>query len=416
MSERYRSFADPIDEFITFDKHDSLESLALELIDTAAFQRLRNIKQLGIIFEVYPSATHTRFTHSLGTFYLAREICNIIKEQGFEDKEQRDVALIAALLHDIGHGPQSHIFEYISKKHFGINKSHEQWGSEIIANHAPIANKLERYRPGFARQVANFLVQNKADKSLYSSIISSSLDADRMDYLSRDRNACGVSGCNIDKVRLLNSMQVVKEPSNGQLVLGIKANGLDAVEEFLRSRMSLYNHIYDHRREQANVLCMDQLFAEAARKKHLLDDKYSPLEKLMKGDFSIDNFLETTDADITRFVTRMSKSDDSRLAFFAKRISDREAYKCHEISTSLANSGQDKERIKKIIDAAQNRPGTFLYDKTIRAYDPHGKDCPIYIVFHRENYKVRELSEVSDIANSGKRVIRAYTPRQQPPL
>ncbi|MFV0627485.1 MAG: HD domain-containing protein [Alphaproteobacteria bacterium] len=113
MAEQYRSITDPVHGFIKFDKNDPLEKLALSLIDTKAFQRLRHIQQLGVVSLIYPSATHTRFAHSVGTFFVAREMCDLIKKLGREDKQKRDITLIAALLHDIGHGPHSHILNIL---------------------------------------------------------------------------------------------------------------------------------------------------------------------------------------------------------------------------------------------------------------------------------------------------------------
>ena len=126
---------DPIHGLIVFEGDNDVDQLAWKLIDTSEFQRLRRIKQLGVSEFVYPGATHTRFAHSIGVFHTARKLAKIIKREvgeGF-NQDKADISIIAALLHDIGHGPFSHTFERVQRQR-EIAKEHERWSAEIITS------------------------------------------------------------------------------------------------------------------------------------------------------------------------------------------------------------------------------------------------------------------------------------------
>ena len=128
----------PVHGLITFRAEEPIDQLAWKLLDTPEFQRLRRIKQLGVSEFVFPSATHTRFAHCVGVFHTARELVRIIKRELNAAKQDidpnwADVALAAALLHDLGHGPFSHTFEGVQKSR-GVSKRHEKWTAEIIRN------------------------------------------------------------------------------------------------------------------------------------------------------------------------------------------------------------------------------------------------------------------------------------------
>ncbi len=161
MSKRLR---DPVHGLIVFDDRDPLgvDPLAWALIDTPEFRRLRRIRQLGVSEFTFPSAVHTRFAHSIGVFHTARMLVKVIRremsrnDQDFEEAKAK-VALIAALLHDLGHGPYSHAFEGVQELR-GAKKRHERWTAEIIRNPAgKIRPLLEGFEPDFTEKVADLL-------------------------------------------------------------------------------------------------------------------------------------------------------------------------------------------------------------------------------------------------------------------
>lgn len=189
-----------------------VEDKFLKIIDTPEFQRMRRIKQLSVANIVFPSADHTRFSHSLGCFYVMKQIIahfdSIFGKMGIEvSKQDKDIALLAALLHDIGHGPFSHAFEDIHPKG-AAQVSHETWTSRIITCHSGTIYKQieETFGKGTAEKVSeliekqrrvksseeNYIIEKIDIFSVLSSLISSQLDADRLDYLVRDAYNCGV--------------------------------------------------------------------------------------------------------------------------------------------------------------------------------------------------------------------------------
>jgi uncharacterized protein len=193
IAPRTQRVRDPVHGLIVFREDNRLDQLVWQLLDTPEFQRLRRIRQLGVSEFVFPSATHTRFAHSIGVFHTARSLIDIIKREisGIDqrfDLKRADVAVTAALLHDLGHGPFSHAFESVQKSR-GIAKRHEKWTGEIIRNpDGMVRPLLERYWPdgGFCDAVAA-MIEADDPEDIYHAVVSSSFDADRLDYLRRDR-------------------------------------------------------------------------------------------------------------------------------------------------------------------------------------------------------------------------------------
>ena len=218
--EKSKKIRDPIHNYIKLGK------LETSLIDTTQFQRLRYIRQLGLNYLVYPGANHTRFEHSLGVYHLANACA---EEIGFEEHE-KEVLSVAALLHDIGHGPFSHLSEKIFEK-FG--SSHEDFTIDIMEKE-PFATILEDSDISL-KEVRAVLEK----KHSYSSLISSQLDVDKMDYLVRDAHYTGVA-TGADLGRIVNTHRLV----NGRVA--ITETSLPAVESLLISRFIMYPSVYNH--------------------------------------------------------------------------------------------------------------------------------------------------------------------------
>jgi HD superfamily phosphohydrolase len=202
---------DPIHGLITFREKsdlDGADSVAWELIGSPEFQRLRRIRQLGFSEFTYPGATHNRFAHSIGVYHNARSLLKKIKGLIGNRKYNTDrarIAACAALLHDIGHGPFSHTFEDVQKK-LGRKKRHEQWTAQIICESESVAAILKK--SGIAPEDISKLIEADEPEDIYSSIVSSQFDADRLDYLVRDRVFSGVNVGNFDIEWLLDCIEV----------------------------------------------------------------------------------------------------------------------------------------------------------------------------------------------------------------
>lgn len=239
------------------------------LVDCKEFQRLRRITQLATASQVFPGAVQNRFSHSLGVYYLMDKIITHFEEKlrdiGYENsinKTDRDAVLVAALLHDIGHGPFSHAFEEAGINY--ENFSHEQWTQKIILSKKTDIHQTLKALWGkeFPYKVMSYIdcrnnvkegkvTQNELSKQglnlkfIFASLVSSQLDADRMDYLLRDSHACGVTYGQFDLERIIQGMSIAIS-ATGELKVGIEEEYLSNVEEYFYARYLMYNNIYYH--------------------------------------------------------------------------------------------------------------------------------------------------------------------------
>ena len=206
---------DPVHDLIVFSKGDKFAQFVWRLVNCCEFQRLRRIRQLGYSEFVYPGATHTRFAHSLGIFHMARRLIEIIEKlQGGVDPRKAEVAISAALLHDIGHGPFSHTFESALKER-GAIKKHEAWTAEIIRGGTEVHSVLDEH--GLVDETAE-LLEAEYPSDIYSSVVHSQFDADRINYLRRDQLMTGTGIGGFDWEWLLDCLEPGFPRWNGQLL------------------------------------------------------------------------------------------------------------------------------------------------------------------------------------------------------
>jgi len=218
---------DPIYEYINITEEDK------KLIDTPYLQRLRRVRQLPLADYVYPSAVHTRFEHSLGVAHLAMNIMINLPIEIEEDEAK--IVRFASLLHDIGHGPFSHLFETILIKYIGLN--HEQVGREIVIR-SEIADILKDIGINPV-EIGNLIVgESFSLKKYLQQIVKSGIDADKLDFIKRDNFHSGAGYGNIDIDRLVNTMEVYEED------LAINMTALHTFELFLLARVKSFEAIY----------------------------------------------------------------------------------------------------------------------------------------------------------------------------
>ena len=218
---------DPVHNLIVFDTDQQLERLLWNVLCSRPFQRLRRIKQLGFSELVYPGATHSRFAHSIGVFQTARELMEIVRERaGVERMEaQEQIALAAALVHDVGHGPFSHAFEAVGKE-LGLRLAdHEQMSDQLIRE-SEIAEILREFGSGFANDVAD-MIKKDGPKTVHDAVVSSQFDADRLDYMRRDRLMTGSQQSAIDLTWLLANLEIAS------VAVGVDENKFHDVPTFV---------------------------------------------------------------------------------------------------------------------------------------------------------------------------------------
>ena len=238
-----REFRDPVHGLIRLTDQE------VRIIDQMPFQRLRRIKQLAMAHLVYPGALHTRFDHSLGTLHSAGRILDkVAKSAQMSDNDIRTVRL-AALLHDIGHGPFSHVSEYLLEKYHKLprqpsgtrEKIHERITVDIIKNEPSIAGAIsDDERKGICD-----IIQGSNLRDIRRDIVSSDLDADKMDYLSRDAYFTGVKYGVFDLDKVYDSFVFI--PQGNQTHLGIEEAGIFATEQLILAKHHMTQQVYAHR-------------------------------------------------------------------------------------------------------------------------------------------------------------------------
>ncbi|MEX2572035.1 MAG: HD domain-containing protein [Gemmatimonadota bacterium] len=221
-----------------------LDPLALRIIDTPAFQRLRHIKQLGHAYLVYPGATHTRFDHALGVYHLARRTLHLLAERG-ELREVEPVhcriASYAALLHDIGHYPFSHALEELGPEQ--LAEHHESLTARFLES-PELARVLAELDDGAARAIEQMIRGESA--SPLQGLVAGSLDLDKIEYLNRDAHFCGVPYGTVDVDRLIHALTLLRDPGTQRLEIGIHEKGLSALESLLFAKYQMFRNVYWH--------------------------------------------------------------------------------------------------------------------------------------------------------------------------
>jgi len=247
MARKYLQIVDPVHDFITIYSHEN------ELIDSPIFQRLRRIRQLAGAHLVYPGAQHSRFEHSLGTMHIASKAANVLKEKGCLDSNDAENIRMAALLHDIGHGPFSHLFEEVLQKKKRI--SHEEMGKKLILE-SGIGDLITK--SGFDKKFLSSLAIGNSKYQFMNEIISGGLSADMMDYLLRDGYFTGAEHAKVDFMRIIHSLDVHDKK------LSLDKSALYSFESMMISRYQMFKAVYFHKtvRSAEVMLLQSMLLAD----------------------------------------------------------------------------------------------------------------------------------------------------------
>ena len=221
-----------------------MDAIAVAIMDTAAFQRLRYIRQLGLAHLVYPGATHTRFDHALGVYHLAVRALGILEAgPALPDHVRRGARLIpyAALLHDIGHYAFSHALEELEPER--IAGGHEETSARFFES-APLKAALEPLGAGAADGIYR-IIKGEGGNALRG-LVSGSLDLDKMEYLRRDARFCGVPYGDVDVERLLQGLAVLRDPVTGDWEVGLRGKAMSTLESLLFSKYQMFRTVYWH--------------------------------------------------------------------------------------------------------------------------------------------------------------------------
>lgn len=310
-------FKDPVHRYVRVQ-----DQLIWDLIATPEFQRLRRIKQLGTTYLTFHGAEHSRFNHSLGVYEIVRRMVKQMEKEPSWNNEERIVCLCAALLHDIGHGPFSHSFEKV------FDMDHEAFTQRIILEDTEVHKVLKERDADLPRKVAQVIAKTYEDQ-LVVSMISSQIDADRMDYLLRDAYYTGVSYGQFDMERILRVMR----PTEDSVV--IKHSGMHAVEDYIMSRYQMYWQVYFHPVTRSAEVILTKIFHRA---KYLFEQGYAflfeptLLETLFKDEMALKDYLQLDEAVVYYYFSRWQDEQDAILSDLCSRFMNRNLYKYVEIN------------------------------------------------------------------------------------
>ncbi len=397
---RDKLYRDPVHDLIALDKNTVEDNTLMELIDAPEMQRLRRIRQMGLANLAYQGAEHSRFTHSIGAMWVATRVLEQLNRQQPVPPRMQFATRCAALLHDVGHGPLSHLFESFMGKH------HEAWTRQIILDeHSTVNRILRQYHASLPVEVVNIIDGNSHPRFL-SQIISSQLDADRFDYLLRDSMMTGVKYGIYDLERLLHVLRLDARGDN----IVVAANGVQAVEKYLQARYHMYSQVYLHKTVRAGERVFGSLLTRAADlsvNPELLrlrpDD---PLLALLqnKADADLSTYLKLDDHLIFTALQKWSECDDAILRDLSDRILNRRLFKTMDVSRVKNLKVKEKEARDEITKAGLDPRYYFIVDSSgdvpYRPYDPRKPTVSSHILVEQSkpfSNQTRDIYEVSEV-------------------
>ncbi|MCR8969950.1 HD domain-containing protein [Facklamia sp. 7083-14-GEN3] len=398
--EREKVFRDPVHDYIHIR-----DRIIIDLIDTREFQRLRRIKQLGTSSYTFHGAEHSRFNHSLGVYEITRRIISQFDRNyrskndgdGLWNNNERMVAICAALLHDIGHGPFSHTFEAI------FNTDHEALTQLIItSNQTEVNQVLRRLGDDFPEKVASVINKTYPNQQVVQ-LISSQIDADRMDYLRRDAFYAGVSYGEFDLTRISR----VIRPFDKRIVFDF--SGMHAVEDYIMSRYQMYMQVYFHPVSRGMEQVLKGLLARA-RDCYLERDNCQKieapihlLEPFLKNNWTLDDYLKLDDHIMNAYFIQWADEKDPILADLAYRFINRKPFK------SIITNDEEREELRTAIFNELSEvgfdPNYYInedssFDLPYDYYRPYHSSQKVQIDLVTKTNQVVELSQVSSLVHS----------------
>ena len=297
MKKNYLDIIDPIHDFIRVYEHE------LSIIDNPIFQRLRRIRQLSGAHLTYPAAQHTRFEHSLGVMHIASQAGHALNEKGIFKSDDIKILRLSGLLHDIGHGPFSHLFEEIIQEK---KISHEDFGKEIILK-SEIGDNLSKN--GFDKKLITKIAFGNSKNQYMNEIVSGALSADMMDYLLRDGYFTGAEHAKIDHKRITQSLDVHKKK------LSLERSALYSFESMMHSRYQMFKAVYFHK----TVRAAEVMLLEALR---LSDDEFGFTT------FNLNEFVNLTDENVLSSLISSNSTKLKRAKQLAIDYQNRKLLKC----------------------------------------------------------------------------------------
>ncbi|MDF3067195.1 MAG: Deoxyguanosinetriphosphate triphosphohydrolase [Polyangiaceae bacterium] len=393
---------DPVHGLVSFEAEE--ESIVPALLQARELQRLRRVRQTGLASLAYPGADHTRFAHAIGSACVMTKLVRRLRSihdalpywQRLTTERARD-ALAAALLHDVGHGPFSHLFEQVLPQ----ARLHEEWTREIVLDPSTdVSRILRRFDSTLPERVAD-LVQGKHELTFLAKAVSGTFDVDRCDYLLRDAHATGVSYGAFDLDWLLRSLRFGVPTSDKAPPLAIDgAKGIPAIESFLLARLFMFQQVYFHKTERASEWMLSRILERVGQ---LTQDgtrvEATPTairDIALGGHTSLGQYLKLDDAALWVALASWCESTDPLLSDLCQRFYARNLFKTYELFGEQATPAARLTALEVARDIAREfglDPAVYVGLDAASTVAFDDSEDPLTVVF--PNGKSRALSDVS---------------------
>lgn len=421
MANKRKIINDPVFGFLSVPNE-----LIYDVLQHPYVQRLNRIKQLGLSYLVYPGATHSRFGHSLGAMHLMHEAIQSLRMKGVEiTEEEATSAMIAILLHDIGHGPFSHVLEHTLVD--GV--THEDISLLMMQR---INEDLSQVRRTDVRctegskplDMAIAIFKNEYPKHFLHQLISSQLDVDRMDYLCRDSFFTGVQEGRVASERLLKMLDV----RNDRLVVQVK--GIYSVEKFLVARRLMYWQVYLHKTSVAAEQHLIKILSRAkeiARGHSALSPQSSELfcspalryflyNHISFDDFAVrsealDQYALLDDNDVLCAIKTWISSGDKVLSTLSESFINRRLFRGELIEEPLSEEAQKSlSRILAQAVGVKEEEGSFLWSEHVSTSNTYSEKADTIDILYGDGTvrDIAEASEILDLAALTRKPIKRY--------
>lgn len=384
-------FRDPVHNYITVN-----HPVIYDLINSKEFQRLRRVKQVSTTVFTFHGAEHSRFSHCLGVYEIARRVTEIFDAKFPEiwDSNENLLTMVAALLHDVGHGAYSHTFEKL------FDTDHEAITQEIITSPDTEVNAILRgVSPDFPENVASVINHTYHNKQVVQ-LISSQIDCDRMDYLLRDSYYSGARYGQFDLTRIL---RVIRPTADG---IVFEYNGMHAVEDYIVSRFQMYMQVYFHPASRAMEVLLQNLLKRAKYLYHIdshFFKKTSPnLIPFLTNQASLADYLSLDDGVMNTYFQAWTAAEDDILADLASRFVNRKVFKS---VTFEEESRKDLSHLVELVKSVGFDPDYYTgihvnFDLPYDIYRPEKKEPRTEINMIQKDGSVVELSTISPIVKT----------------
>ena len=384
-------FRDPVHNYITVN-----HPVIYDLINSKEFQRLRRVKQVSTTVFTFHGAEHSRFSHCLGVYEIARRVTEIFDAKFSEiwDSNENLLTMVAALLHDVGHGAYSHTFEKL------FDTDHEAITQEIITSPDTEVNAILRgVSPDFPENVASVINHTYHNKQVVQ-LISSQIDCDRMDYLLRDSYYSGARYGQFDLTRIL---RVIRPTADG---IVFEYNGMHAVEDYIVSRFQMYMQVYFHPASRAMEVLLQNLLKRAKYLYHIdshFFEKTSPnLIPFLANQASLADYLSLDDGVMNTYFQAWMAAEDDILADLASRFVNRKVFKS---VTFEEESRKDLSHLVELVKSVGFDPDYYTgihvnFDLPYDIYRPEKKEPRTEINMIQKDGLVVELSAISPIVKT----------------